>query len=324
MINEFYIYSRWEKLGQKIEEDIKYSDNRYRLEALPFEWNNPVFLSDNIKGNKSIYIEFHEDEIKDYVPLQINGLDIKVTANNQISSNMLYLNIALHDIVLEPAFLAFTSSIITNIQLCTSSLDSINTIENIIKKYTDFFSKKNINKITSIKEQGLFAELYELSYQIDKRGEECVKSWEGPEKRRRDFVFEDCDIEIKSTSKINDMTVTITSENQLEPSTNILYLHVYVLEKANTGFTIVDIINEIIVKLVSIHYQKMFIGKLFLLGIDPLTYETESKYKIVRITSYEVNESFPRVKKLHIPNEVFEITYKLDLKSIKGEPLNHD
>jgi hypothetical protein len=194
MINEFYIYSRWEKLGQKIEEDIKYSDNRYRLEALPFEWNNPVFLSDNIKGNKSIYIEFHEDEIKDYVPLQINGLDIKVTANNQISSNMLYLNIALHDIVLEPAFLAFTSSIITNIQLCTSSLDSINTIENIIKKYTDFFSKKNINKITSIKEQGLFAELYELSYQIDKRGEECVKSWEGPEKRRRDFVFEYCDI----------------------------------------------------------------------------------------------------------------------------------
>jgi hypothetical protein len=304
--------------------DERYQDNRYRTEALSFDWNNTVFLADNINGEKRVFIEFDKAEIMGYLPIQVNGLDIKVSENNQISNSMLYLCIALADLQLEEAFLAFTSSIVLTIQKSTSNLETIKIIEEIIKRYTDFFSRKSTYSLSEIQEQGLFAELFELSNLINIYGEKAIKSWEGPEKRRRDFIFNDFEIEVKSTMKLSDTVTTVTSIKQLEPFDMPLYLHLHALEKSNTGIQIIDIIDRIIEKISSIQYKKMFLGKLFLLGIDKDTYEPKQSYRVVSSTKYVVDDSFPRIKSENIPVEVFEIKYKIDLKSIKGEMLNYD
>jgi|GEM_PF-6078398 len=320
MIDEYYVYKRWESLDQKLKEGNFYLNRNHRIEALLIS-KNSIFISNNIDGNRQIYIEFNPIDLRDYLPLQINGLSISIIEKLDLSVNSIYLVISLTDLSLDEAFLAFTTSIVLRIQDSISSLDTIMKIEKIFKAYLDFFSKKTSEVLTDIQEQGLFAELYELNNQMQLKSDDIVMNWEGPSMGRRDFVFDDYEIEIKSSIKLNDRTIMITSENQLEPLILPVYLHFYALEKINNGETIIDLSQSIMAKLTNINLKRIFIGKLFSLGIDIQTYIPHNRYRVVKIISYLIDENFPRIKKAHIPTEVFDIRYKLDLKSIKGDPI---
>lgn len=318
MINEYYVYKRWENLDQILKSNTSYTNKNYRIEALSVT-KNKIFISNNIEGKRQVLIEFHREELKDYSPIQINGLSISILENPLISINNIYLTIALIDLGLDEAFLAFTTSIVIRIQDSQSDYETIEKIERIFKEYLDFFTRKTEKCLSEIQEQGLFAELSELFTQVKSIGDSAVMYWEGPTKGRRDFVLDCKEVEIKSIIKINDKTVTITSENQLEPLDLPLYLHLYTLEKVNNGKTIIDLVNQIFTDLMTISSKKALLGKLFLLGVDIDTYISDNRYRVVEIISYNIDDNFPRIKKADIPAEVFDVKYKLDLKLIKGE-----
>ena len=170
-----------------IKEDDTYEHDKYRIEALSYVAYNHMFLANNRAGYKQFYIEFAKGVLDNYKPLQINGLNVSIIKNSNLSEDKEYLSISLVDLKLEEAFLAFITSIAIRLHDAHDDFTSINVIENVFKMYLNFFDMRNETTLSEIQEQGLFAELYELYNQINEKRESVITSWEGPEKTEKRF-----------------------------------------------------------------------------------------------------------------------------------------
>ena len=104
--------------------------------------------------------------------------------------------------------------------------------------------------------------------------------------------------------------ITVTGENQLEPTDIPLYLHVYSLEKITEGATVKTLYDSIIKQVLDVTYKKIFIGKLILIGVDAKTYNPLNAYRVIDIMRYVVDETFPRINSKNIPDEVYDVKYK--------------
>lgn len=290
------------------------SDDNYIIYVQGECYNN-IFISNSKKNNRVFYIEFSPSTLKNYNPPTVNGVKISVKENANIDENKLYLVFENENIELDDAFIGFSVTVMNCLSNCKSDIDTITRVEQILKDYHNFFSfKKDLGKDV---EQGLLAELSFLSYLIDNKGEEIIVNWFGPEKNKRDFLFNNVAVEIKSTRNQEQDIIHISNENQLDKNNlEKLYIRLYIYDENDLGNDVSKMIKEIYDKLNNITMKKMFISKLSLFNIQPLEYQAKYKFKEEGIHTYDINDDFPKLTKYNIPKSIYDVKYKINLSGV--------
>lgn len=265
-----------------------------------------------------INIEFNSSKVEKLRLKEIRGFKIKKQKMDSIDPNKIYLKI--EDNSQSPEiFEAFSSTLSSNLEYATSEENTIEAIKESIEEYQNYFKNDNTS-LTKQEEQGLFGELTVLNNLIDEKGEESILNWTGPDKNKRDFVFENEAIEVKTTlSQINPY-ISISNELQLDPHnpTDLMKLNlkVFIMEEIDIGHSIIDIIQEILGKIKSLEIKKIFTAKLLECKIKVDKYIAKYKFKIQKENTYVINEDFPRIDVNSLPHGIFDVQYKLLLEDI--------
>lgn len=311
MVNVDY-FLKWNEL------DLEINRSRatgYLTKYISVISNNNVFITNNENNQRMLSIEFSPDTLKDYKPIDVNGINIEVKKNSKLNKQKLYLVLSNSDPKLDMAFIGFTVLIIDSIINCKDDISTLRQIEKALKDYHDYFSFSK--QMSKMEEQGLLAELLYLSDLIDSKGEQVVNCWFGCEKNKRDFIVDEAGIEIKSTRNQEQNIVHISNENQLEKgSLDKLLLRLYVFDENESGQSVSEYIHRIYEKIESYNYKKLFLTKLMLHKIDPLNYVSRYVFQNEVIYEYDINDDFPKICRENIPAQAYDVKYKLNLSGI--------
>lgn len=311
MINLDY-FIKWQELDVEVQKSSKQENiTKY----LPIASNNNVFISNNIRMNRSFSVEFNPETMTNYSAKKVNGIEIKVQRNNQINKEKKYLVMCNIDSKNDDAFMGFSAHIFDSLVGSKSDAEALNYIEKALDDYHNFFSfKSELSKET---EQGLIAELMFLNEMIGQNGENAVLNWFGSEGNKRDFIFDDYGVEIKSTRNQKQDIIHVSNENQLDRGNlEKLYVKLYIFDENDQGENISDYISLILTKIKSFELQKIFRAKVALIGIDPNVYVGKYKFVLEDIHTYLIDDSFPCITKKDIPECIFDVKYNLNLSSI--------
>jgi hypothetical protein len=305
-------FKKWIDLDRQI---FKSKSNDNYIIYVQGECYNNIFISNSKKNNRVFYIEFSPNTLKNYNPPTVTGVKICVKDNPNIDENKLYLVFENENIELDDAFIGFSVTVMNSLSDCKNDIDTITRVEQILKDYHNFFSfKKDLGKDA---EQGLLAELSFLSYLIDIKGEEVVTNWFGPEKNKRDFLFHEIAVEIKSTRNQEQDIIHVSNENQLDKNDlEKLYIRLYIYDENDLGNDVSKMIKEIYDKLNNVAMKKLFISKLCMFNIQPLEYQAKYKFKEEGIHTYDINDEFPKLTKYNIPKSIYDVKYKINLSGV--------
>ncbi len=313
---------RWTLLFDEITNNSSYSNaSIYAIKPLLLDSHNRLYISENIDKRMIIYVEFENAEtIKRYTFPNLKGVTLSLRSDVVLHGRE-YFKIEKDIECPEELFISLSISIMEMLSNTNSDISSILGIDEILKQYSNMFTKKYAS-IGKEAEQGLYCELKYLEELIDQIGDEAIKYWTGPEKNKHDFVFDDNKaIEVKSTSNEEQLIVHISNENQLDiGNMEQLMLYVYVVEINAAGETVVDIANRIISKISSPDRYLQFIADLALLKIDLSIYTSDYRFSIFRQYVFNVDSSFPKISKEMISTKIFDVKYKLNLSEMIGEP----
>jgi hypothetical protein len=192
----------------------------------------------------------------------------------------------------------------------------------ILQKWEYFLSKPRIGKLNGEQIIGLFGELTVINWMLDngKNQHTLIDKWLGPLKRPRDFEFSNYWIEVKSTKRL-DNQVEIHGIDQLEANFDIdLYLWVNQLTKNQDEKSLVELINEIDLKIADAVVALDYRGKLHQYGYhaaDSHLYN-EDRYEITKVSVYHVDQDFPKITRsmIDLPSRIVTLNYSIDLNGI--------
>lgn len=282
---------------------------------LPISSYNNVFITNNKNYKRSFSIEFSHSTIYDYKPRNVNGISIEIKKNDMLNKDRLYLVLSNNYKEHDDTFIGFSAFVFDALLNSISDIDSLKRIEKVLEEYHNFFGYEK--KISKDKEQGLMAELIYLNELIDKDGEFRIINWFGSEKNKRDFIFDNYGVEIKSTRYQEQDIIHVSNENQLDAwDFDKLLLKLYIFDENELGQDVSFYIRLIYSKLISFEIKKIFLAKVSMREIDPLSYEGHYKFRLESIHTYIVDDKFPKITKRDIPANAFDVKYRLNLSGI--------
>ena len=172
------------------------------------------------------------------------------------------------------------------------------------------------------RQKGLLGELLYLSDCLRQMSADiAVEAWTGPDGSDQDFVFEAAWAEVKAIA-LSAATVKISSMQQLEQEVPG-YLVVYTLEKSTEGegrITLPAIAEEI---RSSLHDNPValdrFEMKLFKYGYRSQDVGEYNKnyFRYIEKREYLVNDSFPKLCRENVAQEITACTYEISLSAIE-------
>lgn len=303
-------FEKWEEVKENSSKDKKYITSYY----LGNKTTAKVFFGID-EEKMCLYLEFTSEALVDLEIPKLKGMYIDIISEPSIDSFKKYILIK-NETQNEAIFEAFSSSLVDELIDVTSYYDTYETFRKVVKEYKDYFAAPN-KTLSKQEEQGLCAELLELSNLIDIKGQKVVESWQGPSKNKRDFVFENSAIEIKSTLSQANTSILISNENQLDytypTSLKNLFLKVYIMEDSDNGLDVNKCIEQVLSKLNSISLENIFVASLFKLKIDPATYISKYKFTVQKESVYKISDEFPSITAKYLPKEIYDVSYRLKI-----------
>lgn len=267
-----------------------------------------------------IFLEFTKEVLTNLDLPTLKGMIINVSSEPSIDPSKNYLIIVNESQNVE-IFEAFSSSITDGLINVTSYFDVYETFKKVVKEYKDYFANPNII-LSKQEEQGLCAELLELSNLISLKGDGIVNNWQGPAKNKRDFVFNEMALEIKSTLRQENTAIRISNENQLDYSypANMkkLFLKVYIMEDSNSGINVNKCIDKVLAQIKTISAKNTFLANLAKLKISPKFYKARYQFAIQKENVYQVKKDFPAITSKAISNAIYDVSYRLKLDDISN------
>lgn len=310
------IFEKWDEINKELESGVKSYILDYYLSKKSAV---KTYLGiDN--EQKTIYIEFTKEALSDFKCPAFKGMDISINDVPAINPDKRYIiikNISQKD----ELFMAFSSSLCDGLLPTTTFFDAFQAILSTIKEYKDYFSNPN-NNLGLLGEQGLCAELLELKELIIKKGETAVLNWQGPNKNKRDFTFDNSKkaLEVKSTLSQTNTLITISNENQLDcnyPSTlEKLFLIVYILEQNDLGFDVLSCSKDVLDLITDVNIKNLLILDLLKLKVDLNIYKPQYKFSLQAKKIYEITSDFPKITKDSISSLISNVTYKISINSL--------
>ena len=171
------------------------------------------------------------------------------------------------------------------------------------------------NVVSELTTYDVIGEMLALESVFD---EEMKTEWTGASKNSHDIESVRKSVEVKSTIKKYESTVTIAGQHQLKSEKRLL-LYFCRLEKSIEGISIDELSNRLIKK----GYNKKDLeDKLSGLGFGKGASVRKEKYKVLEKRKYEVNEAFPKItddsfKENKLPQSIVKISYTVDLNGME-------
>jgi hypothetical protein len=233
------------------------------------------------------------------------------------SATGFFLQVSSRDKQLESVFLDLVENIcgrIRNGEGGHSALaEAIDEFRNLLTRSRHAVEKSRI--------LGLMGELIFLSKALDCNSE-SVDFWTGPTGARRDFLFPQAAVEIKTTQQSMGRNVTIHSLAQLATDdAESLFVMFYRLEEdPGKGTSVSELVQAIKLRLDSVDD---FEEKLELIGYSAACADAWDAFRwtLLEAQSYQVCDGFPRVIVTSFPDGlplgVSQVNYQLDLDQAK-------
>lgn len=203
---------------------------------------------------------------------------------------------------------------------CNDIIDSSRNISQndgylfLINKFDKWrtFGASSRNYLSEKEVKGLIGELLFLkNFLFPKYGvTTSIEGWTGTEPLKKDYSFSDSWYEIKVST--NDI-VTITSFEQLE-SDSKGFLVVYTMEKLSpeaNEISLNKLFDQINLIIESNLDRSSFLMKLVNLGYYREDYYDAFMYRISKVDLFEVDSSFPVLRRKTVPSEIANVRYDL-------------
>lgn len=228
------IYNPWKEMG---------SLQQRRVDS---NLNHNVFWITNQDCNFGISIESLYINQTQTQNIQLKGLDIYL----ENIANTSRLCLILKDSSEWQIFHSLCLDFINTARSISDDYDKerklIPMLHNRLLRWQEILQKGNVKKMSDEQQMGLFGELNCLYYFANERGVmDSINAWVGCESGKQDFLFDSLAVEVKSKRSSSDNKVYISSLEQLHCDKTPFYLLVYSLTKADSGWSIQDIVEKI-------------------------------------------------------------------------------
>lgn len=189
-----------------------------------------------------------------------------------------------------------------------------------LNRWKLFLAGRDGQRLSDDAVRGLFAELVFLRELIVSLGsEDAVEAWLGPERSQQDFIFGNTAVEIKSLSGTERSEVRISSEDQLESLNDNFFLRIYRLSslaEVAGGLSLNDIITILQSELNSVEAVTEFDRKLVAHCYAPLIAYDNPKFAVSEISTFAIDNSFPRLARSALPTGIVKVAYTIRLEAI--------
>jgi hypothetical protein len=184
------------------------------------------------------------------------------------------------------------------------------------------FLKNNNKKLTRSELIGFWGELYVISHEImqDHDPKDAIRYWAGP-KGKKDITLSSIAIEVKTTISSSSKEIKISSLDQLDSTTEKLYLmHLFINTADKENGISLDRLYELIRSSVQHDFAvlALFIRKAGSLFEKAGSRQKEEPFVCSEINMYEVREGFPRLLRTNVPMGVMEAKYSLSIASVQA------
>ena len=193
---------------------------------------------------------------------------------------------------------------------------------NRFRLWQKMFASIKENKLSGAQLKGLFGELFVLKeICLPAYGMEAIGGWVGPIGADRDFEYYDTWIEVKYLS-LSKAEVQISSFDQLDVN-QTGFLIICRAEESGENVPESASINELIRNIMD-HFQNdeniitSFMNKLTLYGYREGDDCFDNRYRVSRLDYYEVNESFPKLRRSTIDAAISNGSYIISVPAVEA------
>jgi hypothetical protein len=197
-------------------------------------------------------------------------------------------------------------------------------IKKELKEWSDFL-KENNKPLSQSELIGFWGELYVISHYIMEEHDDldAIRYWAGPSGGKKDIVLNSLAIEVKTTTSSSSKEIKISSLDQLDKTTEKLYLmHLFInyADKEN-GLTL-SYLYEFVKCKIQHDFETL---SLYTRRAGNIFERASSKQKNEHflcsdINMYDVLDDFPKLLRSDVPAGVPEAKYSISISSI--QPFN--
>lgn len=205
----------------------------------------------------------------------------------------------------------------------------VGAVEGTISDFRDLLRDTERPEIPDERILGLVGELVVLRYLVD-ISPRALDAWTGPYEQRHDFRSREHAIEVKTSSRADATSVSISSCEQLsEPAGGTLLLvHVNAERSDNGRLSVSGLSSEIIESGVPAQALEKALAAMGCLDPDSPEWN-RTRYESERIGGYRVEPGFPRITSDQfpggiLPDGVESIVYSIDLRAARQFLLSDD
>ena len=204
------------------------------------------------------------------------------------------------------------------IEEVSSPEESLDATINTLSKWKTFFQYDGEVLMSSIRQQGLMAELCFLEKAIESIGIHSVMKWAGSDDETHDFYFDHNAVEIKSTSVKEPYKSHISSEYQLDQKEVLgdLFLVFFAFRSSNSaGTTLPQMVNRIRDSLTeSQSMLSQYNDKLHKYGYyDEVSELYKTGYYIRDTFYFRISEGFPSIVPAMLQKGISKVEYTLEI-----------
>jgi hypothetical protein len=245
---------------------------------------------------------------------------IEVTRRQRTRDGRWTLTLELQAQALTDAFISLVSDLATKSSVATSEREALETFLDTLAEWKELLTARS-DRLPESALRGLIAELW-FGFESRAHGHlesETTRAWAGPLGGAQDFQFPapSDHFEVKSL-RPSRTSVEISSEEQLDGDK--IKLAVVTLEEASAssdGLTLPGVVTSIRSRLENgadrSEFNRRF-ARLFIDLDDP--WYSEHAYNVRRLQVFDVDESFPALRRSKLPDAITQTTYRIDLQYI--------
>jgi Putative PD-(D/E)XK family member, (DUF4420) len=285
----------------------------------------PCYWAKDSKGNCLFIVEIKGDHTLQFREeiVKLNGIGIDLRSGDHEQQRII---LSLQKQVDRDIFEALCNALIFSLRTATDSATSLAITFAHLRRWKAFLAGRNLHLSTE-EIQGLFVEVTFLLELIDNKipSRNAIKAWLGPERSHQDFIFGNTAVEIKSISGAERNSVRISSEDQLESLSDLLFLRIYRISSqtdTTQGRSLNELINYAYLKFEDADVIEEFDRKLFAYGYAPLPEYDRNHFSVNEVSTYRIINEFPRLIRSQLPIGVVNLSYDIKLENIEKYQCN--
>ena len=219
-------------------------------------------------------------------------------------------------------FSAFANDLVDSSLDVKSEKEGLAFVESRYEAWREIMASGHSGLLSLNAIKGLTGEMYFLlHYMIPTYGvEKSVLSWIGPREAAQDFVVDDTCYEIKTIASSSE-AVTISSLEQLDSNQQGELVVQYADKTSITnqsGCTVNQLYKQLMELVESrVDLKQLLQNELQKMGYLPISYYDNFAFVFKAVSYYQVNASFPALRRRKIPNSIAGAVYQISLSAIE-------